>query len=68
MNGKSGVVADKNLRALFGEDIAITVRSVSVLNESKPYRSSDSGYVEFEQDIEMIYLVTDDLMDKPIEG
>lgn len=49
-------VSGKFLKDLFGQDMSVLVKQVLVMNEPKPYRSSEGGYVEFELDVELIYI------------
>lgn len=49
-------VEGANVKELLGEDSRILLKQVLVMNEPKPYRSSDGGFVEFEMEIELIYV------------
>lgn len=44
------------LAGLLGKGVSVELRQVFVMNEPKPYRSSEGGYVEFELEIELTYV------------
>lgn len=55
-NHVSTSVSGRYIQELFGPDAAISLRRIIAMNEPKPYRSSDGGYVEFELDVELLYI------------